>query len=129
MEHTRQPTNLRITHDNTHRTNGHRMWSAILRPTGSDRLLHAPQVTIGLTMATLASLVVPFTSTPFQVTMGRMLAPHPEAFEEPYETCATCGHGLCDHQFVDVESLKEATISRTCQPCQDIIFAPNQEDQ
>ena len=51
------------------------------------------------------------------------LSPHPEAWHAPH-ICATCGKEA--YTFRDVLSIKEYTISRMCQMCQDSVFeAPN----
>ena len=47
------------------------------------------------------------------------MAPVPEAFNRP-NTCAVCGGEALN--FRDSLSIKEFTISRMCQECQDGIF-------
>jgi hypothetical protein len=52
-------------------------------------------------------------------SLKRKLAPFPQAWDTP-GMCATCGGEAL--VFRDVLSLKEYTISRMCQTCQDKIF-------
>ena len=53
------------------------------------------------------------------------MAPHPEAYASPC-ICAVCG-GTAE-VFRDGLSLKEFTLSRMCQDCQDQVFTPTEED-
>jgi DnaJ-class molecular chaperone len=54
----------------------------------------------------------------------RSFAPFPEAYDRP-ATCATCG-GTAE-VFRDALSLREFTISKMCQGCQDSVFNEPQE--
>ena len=56
----------------------------------------------------------------------RSIAPHPIAHETPKEClCAMCGQQAAE--FRDALSLREYTISRMCQACQDSIFNTGDE--
>jgi len=50
------------------------------------------------------------------------LVPHPEALKDPKAShlCVMCGQPAIE--FKDALSLKEFTISRMCQGCQDSVF-------
>ena len=65
--------------------------------------------------------------SPEMVTFIQSVSPNPTAWtDEGISTCAICSGPA--EVFTDALSAKEYTISRMCQACQDVVFAPDLDE-